>query len=433
MQIKCHRLVQMTECYYDKNKKVNYLLPGEVAHLDSPKKEWINETDVLDKSPHRIRIKCPKFYQCGGCDFLHVSLDYQSQLKTDYLKQLFKEHHLEGGIYPIIPCERPLGYRHKTVLSALTVHGKLKLGLFQKNSKVLFPFLSCYLHHPEANQVFKTVEDTLNLFKIKAYDYEKNQGMLKHVMIRTSYKTQEMILILVTQGDVLPKAKEIAKTIMEKHPKVKTVVHNIHHKKTSLILQDKEKIIAGLGYIEDEIFNVRFRLSSQSFYQANPIQMMKLYAYALDQAVISPDDCVLDAYSGIGTLSLLASKKAKKVYAIESNKKAHQDGLFNKKLNQMDHVEFILGDVSKIIHEFHVRPDVVIMDPPREGSTPSFLNALLHLKPKRIIYISCEPQALVRDLAVLKSQYSISTVQAFDMFPQTKHVESITLLSLKIA
>jgi 23S rRNA (uracil1939-C5)-methyltransferase len=287
------------------------------------------------------------------------------------------------------------------------------------------------LHDLETNQLLKTVETVLNRYKIGAYDINKNEGILKHILVRKSIAEQKMLLVFVTHGYLLPNHKKIIKDIVIQHPNVITVVQNIHHKKTHLVLLDEEKVLFGPGYIIDQIDDLKFRLSSKSFYQVNPIQMKLLYQQALDMADIKKTDVVMDTYSGIGTISLLSAKRAKQVIAVETNSIAHQDAMFNKKLNQMNNIEFINEDVSLYMEKHQGIVDVLIMDPTRDGASESFLRSVLKLSPKKIVYISCEPSTQIRDVIMLKSKYKVEMVQPVDMFSQTVHVESITLLSLK--
>jgi 23S rRNA (uracil1939-C5)-methyltransferase len=334
-------------------------------------------------------------------------------------------------VVPIIKSDEPLHYRHKTVLSATTKKNKLRLGLYQEKSKTITPFLECYIHDKKANEVFKTIEQLLNQFKISAYDIDKKQGIIKHVMIRKSYARNDMMVVFVTQGNLFPNAKKISQMLVKKHPQVKTTIQNIHNKDTHLVLLEQEKTIYGSGYIIDQIDDLSFKLSPRSFYQVNPMQMQKLYQKAIDVADIKKTDIVIDTYSGIGTLSLLIAKKAKQVYAIEVNKDAHQDALDNEKYNQIQNIDFIHGDVSENMFKITSSIDVLFMDPTRDGASIAFLDDVMKLKPKKIVYVSCEPKTQVRDVNTLSQLYDIKQIQPVDMFSQTVHVESIVLLSLK--
>jgi len=430
MQIKCERMKDMTTCLTDNKKEVRYMLSGESADVDQ-KDVDIVEKYIQQSSKDRKKVICPIFYTCGGCDFLHTTYDYQLKLKEKHVESLYKKLGLFHQVNPIIKSDEPLHYRHKTVLSATTKKNKLRLGLYQEKSKMITPFLECYIHDKKANEVFKTIEQLLNQFKISAYDIDKKQGIIKHVMIRKSYARDDMMVVFVTQGSLFPNAKKISQMLVKKHPQVKTTIQNIHNKDTHLVLLEQEKTIYGSGYIIDQIDDLSFKLSPRSFYQVNPMQMQKLYQKAIDVADIKKTDIVIDTYSGIGTLSLLIAKKAKQVYAIEVNKDAHQDALDNKKYNQIQNIDFIHGDVSENMFKITSIIDVLFMDPTRDGASKAFLDDVMKLKPKKIVYISCEPKTQVRDVNTLSILYDIKQIQPVDMFSQTVHVETITLLSLK--
>jgi 23S rRNA (uracil1939-C5)-methyltransferase len=420
----------MTTCLTDNKKEVRYMLSGESADV------YQKDVDIVEKyiqqsSKDRKKVICQIFYTCGGCDFLHTTYDYQLKLKEKHVESLYKKLGLFHQVDPIIKSDEPLHYRHKTVLSATTKKNKLRLGLYQEKSKTITPFLECYIHDKKANEVFKTIEQLLNQFKISAYDIDKKQGIIKHVMIRKSYARDDMMVVFVTQGSLFPNAKKISQMLVKKHPQVKTTIQNIHNKDTHLVLLEQEKTIYGSGYIIDQIDDLSFKLSPRSFYQVNPMQMQKLYQKAIDVADIKKTDIVIDTYSGIGTLSLLIAKKAKQVYAIEVNKDAHQDALDNKKYNQIQNIDFIHGDVSENMFKITSSIDVLFMDPTRDGASIAFLDDVMKLKPKKIVYISCEPKTQVRDVNTLSQLYDIKQIQPVDMFSQTVHVESIVLLSLK--
>lgn len=431
MKIKCQGLKHISEPITEPKSFLKYMLPGEEADLLLPKK-YVEESDLNIKSPDRQKIICPIFYECGGCDLLHVKYEAQLKLKEQHLAKLFGSLYNRGS-FQVDANPSPLHYRHKVVLSATTHKNKLKLGLYREKTKEVIPFLKCFLHDEKTNLVLATLEELFNKYKIPAYDIDKGTGILKHVLIRKSYANSNMMVVFVTQGNLLPNGKKIIQDVREKHPEVTTFVQNIHNKKTSLVLLEDEKILFGPGYIYDEIGNLKFRLSSRSFYQVNPQQMINLYQKALNMLDIKKTDLILDTYSGIGTISLIASKYAKEVIAIETNPKAHQDALNNRKENMIENVRFVNDDVERFITTFQGSVDGLIMDPTREGATEKFLNAILKLKPKKIVYISCEPMTQVRDIKLLSKLYDIKKVNGVDMFSQTVHVETIVLLSLKTA
>lgn len=429
MKIICQGLKNISEPITEPKSSIKYMLPGEEADLVVPKK-YVEDKDLTVQSKDRIKVICPIFYECGGCDMLHIKYETQLKLKEEYLRKLFGSLYYKGS-FQVIPNEEPLHYRHKVVLSATTHKNKLRLGLYRENSKEIIPFLKCFLHDEKANLVLTLIEELLNKYKIPAYDIDKGTGILKHILIRKSYHTSHMMVVFVTQGHLLPNGKKMIQEIRQTYSYVTTFIQNIHHKKTSLVLLEDEKILYGPGYLYDQIGDLKFRLSARSFYQVNPLQMIKLYQKALDLLDIKKTDVIMDTYSGIGTISLLAAQYAKEVIAIETNPKAHQDAINNRKENKIDNIRFVNDDVEKYLSIYQGSIEGLIMDPTREGSTEKFLNALLKLKPKKIVYISCEPTTQVRDLKILSKGYEVSKVIGVDMFSQTVHVESIVLLSLK--
>ncbi len=433
MGIKCLKLNELNECMTSSKKVVKYMLEDEIAtNLDS-NQTIIKENQIDKPSLYRTKVKCPIFYDCGGCDLLHILDSYQLELKQKKIKELFEQASLNVEIKNVIKNEQPLHYRHKVVLSATTSKQKLRLGLYREKTKKVIPFLNCFIQDQEINLVMKSVEELLNQYKISAYDIDKKSGIIKHVLMRKSYANQDLMLVFVTQGNLFPNHKPIIQKLISLHPKIKTVVQNIHRKDTRLVLLEEEKILYGKGFIEDEIDGIKFRLSPRSFYQVNPRQMEKLYQKAIELADIKKHEVILDTYSGVGTISLLMSKKAKHVYAIEINKDAHHDAVFNKNNNNIKNVTMILDDVEKRMLELDQQIDCLIMDPTRDGASIKFLESVLKLRPKRIVYISCEPKTQVRDLKILSEKYDIKVSIPVDMFSQTIHVESITFLSLKMA
>mgnify|MGYP001129619465 CR=1 FL=1 len=430
MKITCEKMIGLEGCQTNQKKINKYLLEGESVMVSDHQASF-SDKDIMNPSKDRVKVKCPIFDRCGGCDFLHIRYDQQLKMKEDHVKNLFSSHDLKASFLPIVKSDEPLYYRHKVVLSATTKKGKLKLGLYREYSKEIIPFIDCYIHEKSTHDIMHTCEELLNKYKISAYDYKTNTGIIKHILMRVSHQTKDILMVIVTNGNLLPNGKKIIAEIINKHQQIKSVVQNIHHKKTHLVLLENEKVLYGKGFILDEIEGIQFRISAQSFYQVNPMQMLKLYQHAINLAQIKETDVVLDAYSGIGTISLLTSKFAKEVIAIESNTMAHRDALVNKKINNIHNVTFVNQDVTEFIQNYQGKVDCLIMDPTRDGSTEIFMNSIKKLKPQKIIYISCEPKTQVRDLLWIKDVYKVDKVQPVDMFSQTVHVESITLLSLK--
>lgn len=370
---------------------------------------------------------------------LSISSDYYN---LDYGKQLILKENMIKDIFPnykvnnIIKSPKELGYRHKVILSATNRKNKnnkyeIKLGLYKEGSKTIIPNLDDKIHHPDCNEVFKTVENVLQKYKIEAYHENNSRGIIKHVLIKKSFYYNEMMLVFVTQGNIFPNNKQIIKEIRIAHPNIVTVVQNIHNKNTSIVILDNEVILYGPGYIRDKIKDLEFRLSSQSFYQVNPELMFLMYDYAINISNIKENMRILDTYSGIGTISLLLTKYAKDVIAVEINKEAHLNAIYNKQKNNIKNIKFINNDVIDFIKTFDEKVDILFMDPTRTGASPDFLSAVIRLKPNKILYISCDPRTQSRDVKLLENVYEIKSIQPFDMFPYTNHVENIVLLSLK--
>ncbi|VEU82310.1 23S rRNA (uracil(1939)-C(5))-methyltransferase RlmD [Acholeplasma hippikon] len=374
-------------------------------------------------------------------DIFHLSLkasDFESLKVSAQLtkKQEIVETLFQKKANPIMKNPNPRGYRHKAVLSATNIkvgsNNQLRLGFFEEGSKKIKPRIGHFLHHPEIDEIFKTVEKLLVTYKFKAYMSNYKEGLIKHVLIRKSYAFNQFMVVISTQGNLFPNAKDFIKELISIHPNITTVVQNIHRKDTKLVVLEEEKVLYGKGYIQDKIDDLIFNISPRAFYQINPALMVDLYHKALEMANISEHDTVLDCYSGIGTISLLAAKKAKMVYGLEINDASVKDAIKNKKENKVENVNFILGDVEKTIEEFKDKVDVLIMDPTRQGASLKFIQAVLNLKPKKIVYIACDPQTQFRDICQLTKNYNVKEIQPVDMFTYTAHVENIVLLSLRM-
>lgn len=367
--------------------------------------------------------------------FDKMPYDQQLKLKQDKVSETFRKNRFSVDVLPIIANPQPLNYRHKVIVSATNVktNGKFKirLGLYKEGTKTIIPGVVNHIHDTDINKLLLTVESVLQKYKLEAYSPKSPKGMIKHILVRKSYSQKTLMLVFVTQGHVFPNHKSIINEIVREHPFVKTVVQNIHSIDTPVVLLDKNQILYGPGYIEDSINGLKFRLSPTSFYQINPIQMMNLYEKTLEYGRIQNNDSIMDCYSGIGTLSLLAAKNAKDVIAIEANPNAVKDAIINKKTNKIDNVDFRLSNVEDFIFDYDKSVDLLIMDPAREGADPRFLEAIKKLKPARIVYISCFVETQVRDLLILKDLYDIISVQPIDMFSYTSHVETVVSLSIR--
>ena len=422
---------RLSECVSQAGHHLKYMLLDEIAEAEEKKYQIITEQQITTPSPDRTKVKCPVFYQCGGCDLLHIRYEKQLEQKHQDIESLYREAGFDNVVQPISQSQFPRHYRHKVVLSATTVKHKLRLGLYREHSKEVIPFTQCLIQDQKLNHILASIESILNQYKITAYDIDSNRGIMKHVMLRKSFDNKQVMVIFVTQQTLLPNHKGIISAIRNLHPEVVTVIQNIHRKKTHLVLLEEDKVLYGSGYLQDKIDDLVFRLSPRSFYQVNPMQMIHLYQKAIELAEIKSHEIVMDTYSGIGTLSLLAAKKAKKVIAIEVNKQAHNDAVYNKKMNKTNPIEFVCSDVEVFMNHYTENVDVLLMDPTRDGATEAFLHSVLKLRPKRIVYVSCEPKTQVRDIKTLQKAYTIKHIQPVDMFSQTEHVECVTLLELR--
>jgi 23S rRNA (uracil1939-C5)-methyltransferase len=377
----------------------------------------------------KAKPECPYTYVCGGCDLQELS--YKDQLEY---KQIKTEQFLSkfGKVKPIIGMDNPIYYRNKVHATFSYDRGKVISGLYEKNSHNVININICMIQNDKANEIINTITDMVNKSRIEIFDEDKGTGLLRHVLIRTAHKTGEILVVLVVASDYFPSRNNFAKALMRKHPKITTIVQNINNRKTSMILGYDERVIKGKGFIIDELCGLTFRISPQSFYQVNSLQAEKLYNNAMEFAKLTGEEVVLDAYSGIGTIGLIASRNSKKVVGVESNSQAIYDSIKNSKANKIINAKFYKDDASEFLLKaasHGEKFDVVFLDPPREGSDQSFLSSLIKTNPKRVVYISCNPETQARDLEYLTSfNYKVEKIQPVDMFPYTSHVETVCLL-----
>ena len=296
---------------------------------------------------------------------------------------------------------------------------------------------SCLIENANADEIIVSIRGLLKSFHIRPYNEDTGYGLLRHVLIRTGHVTGQIMVVLVLASPILPSKNNFVKALLKLHPEITTVVINVNNRNTSMVLGDKEHVIYGKGYIEDELCGKRFRISPRSFYQVNPVQTEILYGKALEYAGLTGKETVVDAYCGTGTIGMIASDKAAKVIGVELNADAVRDARNNAKANQIRNIQFYQNDAGKFLVEMAgqgAKVDVVLMDPPRSGSTEEFMNSVAQIGPERIVYVSCNPETLVRDLKYFKKKgYRVSKGVGVDMFPFTEHVETVVLLSHKKA
>lgn len=370
---------------------------------------------------------------CGGCPLLSLSYEEQLRKKQKEMKKLMGNF---GKVRPVIGMEDPWHYRNKAISTFAEGQGhQLISGIYARGSHYVIPVRTCLLHHPRLDEAIRAVRKAARFCKYRPYDEDKKTGLIRHVLVRHSLLTDEVLVVLVTASPMLPGSRNFVKKVREFCPNVSTIVQNINSRSTSAVLGFSEKILYGKGYITDELCGIRFRIAASSFYQINPVQTEILYQTAIEAAGLDGTQTVLDAYCGVGTIGLAAAPHAKSVLGIERNGSAVKCAVQNAKDNQIKNAHFINEDATKAIQrmaEKGEQVDVVFMDPPRAGSTPEFLNAVSHMNPEKLVYISCNPTTQKRDLEILKKKgWKIKMIQPVDLFPHTDHVETIVLLSRK--
>ncbi len=378
-----------------------------------------------------MQFECACSKKCGGCDYIGIDYKDQLQKKTKYIQSLV------GGfckISPIIGMEDPLYYRCKvTATYTYLKNGSYISGVYEKGTHRVVKVDDCLITDSEANRIAVTIRDLLKSFKIKTFNEDTGYGLLRHVQIRVGKNTGQIMVILVCSNPTFPGKNNFVKALRDIHPDISTVILNINDKKTSMVLGDRNIVMYGRGYIEDELCGLRFKISPGSFYQVNPVQTEILYKTAIEYAGLTGTETVMDAYCGTGTIGLIASKKAGEVISVELNKDAVKDAISNAKNNGIKNVRFHQADATNYIRHLadsgEYRPDCIFMDPPRNGSTPEFIDAVKKLSPSRVVYVSCGPESLARDLKLFtKSGYRVKKIQPVDCFPFTRHIETVVLL-----
>ena len=381
----------------------------------------------MNESPLPV---CPHARRCGGCQFQGVPYPEQLRRKQRELTRLLGGF---GEVLPILGMDEPLHYRNK-VHAAFGLDGRRQIvsGVYRPGSHAIVPVDECLIEDAAADAIIRDIRAMLRPFHIQVFDERSGTGWLRHVLIRRGFATGQVMVVLVAVNPIFKLQKPFLKALLEKHPEITTVVLNINDRFGPVVLGAREKVIYGEGTIEDVLCGHRFRISPRSFYQVNPVQTETLYRTAVDFAALSGTETVLDAYCGVGTIGITASGKAKQIIGVELNKDAVRDAIANARLNGLKNCWFTAGDAGAYMEKMArdgQRPDVVFLDPPRAGSDERFLRSLLRCAPRRVVYVSCNPETLARDLGVLNRAYTIEKIQPVDMFPFTEHVETVCLLS----
>ena len=392
--------------------------------------------EIIEKSPFRVERKCSEsLRQCGGCQI--QELDYQKQLdvKTNEVKQVISRIGKldDVVIHDTLGMEHPFRYRNKAQFPIQKKDNMPVIGFYKKKSHDLISTDECIIQHEVNDKIIKIIKTYIRAYNVSIYDEKTHKGLLRHLVTKVGFTTGEVMIVLVANGKKLPYLKELASVLKENIPGFKTLVVNVNTQKTNVIL-GKENIVAyGDGMIRDYIGELVFEISPLSFFQVNPLQTEVLYNKALEYANLGENDTVFDIYCGIGTISLFLAQKAKKVYGIEIVEDAIKDAKRNAKINNMDNVEFYVGKAEEVVPKMYQegkRANVVVVDPPRKGCDEKVLDTIISMQPDRVVYVSCNPSTLARDLAYLNERgYKCHEIQPVDMFPHSVHVENVAWLS----
>ena len=407
------------------------------VRIEKAQKTWAvgKMVEILEKSPHRVNRECGVAKLCGGCDFWHMDYDEESRLKADRVKTCLNRiggEKLEK--VPILSAPTCYSYRNKAQYPVSSKKGRAYAGFFKAGTHEVVENKRCLILPPETDTAKDIVIDHVNQFRVPIYDELTHKGLLRHIYVRRGVVSGQVLVCLVTNGSRFPRA-EILVEKLKKVPGFTTLVLSVNTKKGNAVLGDEFITLFGPGYIEDTLCGLNFRLSPRSFYQVNHHQAQRLYQAAIAQAEITKNDLVLDLYCGVGTITLAMASAAGKVIGVEVFPQAVEDARDNARRNGIDNAEFFCGDAGQAALELEkqgVKPDVVVVDPPRKGLNADTIEALHRMAPKRIVYVSCDPATLARDVALLKDRgYRLQSVQAADLFPRCSHVETVVLLSRK--
>lgn len=378
----------------------------------------------------KVKSACPVFNRCGGCQMLDMPYDKQLAKKQKDVEGLLKGF---CKVNPIIGMENPYHYRNKVHAVFGHQKGAVISGVYKAGTHILVPIEACMIEDQKADEIIGTIRGMLKSFKIRTYDEDSGYGLLRHVLVKRGFATGEVMVVLVTASPIFPSKNNFIKALRKRHPEITTIIQNVNDRETSMVLGDKEKTLFGKGYIEDMLCGCIFRISSKSFYQINPVQTEKLYSKAIEAAGLTGKETVIDAYCGIGTIGIIASKRAGKVIGVELNKDAVRDAVENAKRNDVRNIQFYNNDAGSFMVSMAAQGEkvnVVLMDPPRSGSTEEFMDSVAAMKPVRVVYVSCNVETLARDLGYFKKKgYAAKEAWVVDLFPMTEHIEVVIMMT----
>lgn len=393
--------------------------------------------EILEKSKYRVEPDCATYKRCGGCNLRHIDYEETLNIKQNTVQNLVnKTLNNKIKVEMTVGMGNPYNYRNKAQYPVgFDKSGEPVMGVYAKRTHEIIPMRNCMIQNPVSEKIANVVLGFFIKNNIPIYNEKNGEGLLRHIVIKVGIKTHEIMCILVLNKKELKKEKELIKVLIREFPEIKTIVKNYNMKNTNVILGNENEVIYGDGYIYDELGDYTFKISPLSFYQINPIQTEALYNIAIEMADLKKTDTLFDLYCGIGTIGIFASPYVNRVYGIEIVKQAIEDAKENANINNIRNIEFFAGDVEKVfenvLKEHNVKPDVIFVDPPRKGLDKHTIENILNIKPEKIVYISCNPASLVRDLKLLEESYEIKKIQPVDMFPFTSNVECCALLTLK--
>ncbi|WP_034528950.1 23S rRNA (uracil(1939)-C(5))-methyltransferase RlmD [Secundilactobacillus oryzae] len=390
----------------------------------------------LTESKDRVKTGDQKLTQTGIAPLQHLSYEAQLKFKHDQIQNLLNKTSLNIDVLPTIGMDNPTHYRNKAQVPVRMVKGQLQTGFYRQHSHELVPIEDYYIQDPKIDEAIVVVRDLMRKYHIEPFNEINHTGVVRNIMVRRGHYSNEMMIGFVTRTQKLPMADELVKEITAQLPEVTSIVQNINQAKTNVIMGKINKVLFGKETISDDLLGLTFVISPNSFYQVNPVQTEKLYKLAIEQVGLSGKETVIDAYCGIGTISLAMAEHAKSVYGVEIVADAIEDAKVNAQKNHINNVHFEVGKAEEKMGEWQeagLEPDVIVVDPPRKGLTNSLIESAAKMQPKKVVYVSCNPATLVRDIELFAEQgYTVKQpIQPVDQFPQTTHVESVTVLERK--
>ena len=415
---------------------VENALPGEKVILKVTKTNknygFADVQEWLSKSPERVEGVNVAYLQTGIAPLAHLKYDAQLKFKRQQIINLFQKQHLDIPVAETVGMTDPYHYRNKAQVPVRMINGKLMTGFYKKHSHQLVPMTDFKIQAEAIDHAIKVVRDTLRELNISAYDEQNHTGTVRNIMVRYGFTSHELMVVLVTRTATIPQRDRLVARLCEQLPMMTSLLQNVNEQVTNVILGKHMHLLFGKRYLSDELLGNSFDISAQSFYQVNPQQTRNLYQIALQEAQLTGEETVIDAYCGIGTISLSLAAYAKHVFGIEVVDQAVQDARHNAKINHINNTTFKAGKAENVMQHWQkqgMQPDVIVVDPPRKGLDESFINAAVAMQPQRIVYVSCNPATLARDLSIFTEMgYQPVRTTPVDMFPMTPHVESVTVL-----